>query len=383
MKTINWQLFINVSHNFIDIRFIISKQLSSAQNSSNRILGNMKSTSDGEHPNSSCIIVVNGTPTTIPPVIKVTTQPASNPTPSQRSYSGEASKTSGRSAVDSSSIAGSSASRVLSNGLLSDSARLNRSPDLQLPSTAHDLLGTRISRHQRGNSNVAPAANDPLSKKATDSADEGASKYNEEQRVLRTTYDDASACDRAVSDARRMLSSLLADRNWILSATHSASGSSSFDLYRTRKESLAANCRNLVTDTKLMVAGATRSRQDLIRSLTCALHTFARTFESCRLVVTALPIDKRRKTLLDEVIKVGDIYLSALWSANVAAGRGQNDPAMEQLMQHTTELAYSLGRLVNTIKSLDNRTWIRHLWINWNSLLTSLWNVDVTRMCSI
>lgn len=175
----------------------------------------------------------------------------------------------------------------------------------------------------------------------------------EELLVLQTTYENEISGGRAEDDVRRMLFSLDTQRQWLLSA-----GSTSYpsppELFRFRKESLATQSRRLVTEAKLMVSAATRSRHELTLSLTQVVHTVARVFDSCRLVLAVLPPGVRRTMLLDQVFDVGRMFLDTLTSANLAVGRMHDDPAMEQLMTRTTALAQALYKLVNTTKSLDN-----------------------------
>lgn len=262
-------------------------------------------------------------------------------------------------------------SRIIANGLGDFAGRRSMpSSDAQsgLSNTNYNPTDVQSSGRPRGNSThhttttadvvVSTSNSLPNNEITKNNGNEEHRSCSEEQNVLQTTYDDeVSACDRAVLDARRTLSGLLADRERILSASKNSTSGSCTALYRTRKELLLTNCRQLVTDVKLMVAGATRSRPDLIDALTAVMHTFARVFEACRLTVATLPTPDgrswRRRTLLDEVLKLGDVFLDTLSSGGVAAGREQNDPAMELLMYHTTEMAHSLGRLLNTIKSLD------------------------------
>jgi len=175
----------------------------------------------------------------------------------------------------------------------------------------------------------------------------------EEVLVLQTTYETDIAGARAEDDVRRMLSSLEAQREWLLSAG-STSYSSPPKVFQVRKDSLATQSRRLVTEAKLMVSAATRSKQELTSTLTSVVHTVAKVFESCRQVLAVLPPGVRRMILLDQVLDVGRMFLETLISANLAAGRRHDDPAMEQLMAHTTALAQALFRQVNTTKSLDN-----------------------------
>jgi hypothetical protein len=121
------------------------------------------------------------------------------------------------------------------------------------------------------------------------------------------------------------------------------------------KDFLIACSRQLVTDSKSMVRGATRSAREFLNSLQPSISTLCQIFDTCETVLKSMWEINARLTLIDSVLDATELFRSTALAAASAAGKDQGDPDMETLMRQATCLAETLANHMKIVKMLDFR----------------------------
>jgi len=134
-----------------------------------------------------------------------------------------------------------------------------------------------------------------------------------------------------------------------------------FELY---KNALFTCSRQLVTNCKCMVRGATHYRDDCVKSIAlCSgdnlkksvascIENMTAMYDSCDAILKLIVAPDVQLGLIDSVLDISEVLCSTLIAANMAVTDTQSDVALEALMRQATLLAVALARHMETIKFL-------------------------------
>ncbi|KAK7097654.1 hypothetical protein V1264_004600 [Littorina saxatilis] len=131
---------------------------------------------------------------------------------------------------------------------------------------------------------------------------------------------------------------------------HTTSSASQF---HTVKQELQLQTKQFVQDAKLLVAGATGSREAVSQHMNRAMHTLARVFLHSQATMVRMHGVHQAQHVGFEVLKVSASFKSTVAAANAAMGKPTTDPHMKYLMRQATNLAGLLSTLLKTLKTLE------------------------------
>ena len=127
------------------------------------------------------------------------------------------------------------------------------------------------------------------------------------------------------------------------------------DMFRNYRESLIAEARQFVTDSKLLVSSATQSKDKLTINVNNSIHTLARIVDKYQGVLSTMVSSQQANNLGAKVKDVISAYAITVNAAEVAAGMPLSDPNMKMLMRQATTLAAILSSFMRTLKLLECR----------------------------
>jgi len=126
------------------------------------------------------------------------------------------------------------------------------------------------------------------------------------------------------------------------------------NVLKNSKETLTAEARQFVTDSKLLVSSATHSREKLVQNVNNSMHTLAKIITYCQITMEVMSSPQQAVTLGMKIKDVCNAYTETVNAAGAAAGKPLSDPNMKHLMKQATTLASILSVLMKTLKALES-----------------------------
>ena len=121
------------------------------------------------------------------------------------------------------------------------------------------------------------------------------------------------------------------------------------------KDTLVAESRQFVTDSKLLVSSATQSKDKLVSKLNISMHTLAKMVHQCHRTMMSMTSVGQGHELSARVKDVTLAYQSTVIASHAAVGSPLHDDSIKTLMKQATNLAAILSSLMRTLKTVDNR----------------------------